>query len=291
MSSWLRQPFSYFDKLFNRLEKMFEEETGKRVIGIILVLSFLFTVTIIEMNNRSWIPEIWKEYIPESDFQAISITFNLLLSVEIISLILNLTHSVANSVGKQFEVLSLILIRDTFKELAHYYDVLVWSSLSDSIPSMGATAIGGVIIFASLGLYYKLQKHQPITKDEENRFYFIAFKKIIALVLFFGFIYLALRNLYSFFAHIDTYPSAFESFYTLLIFSDILLVLVSMIYSSSYHIAFRNSGFAVATVMIRVSLVAPFIHGALIGVSAMIFVILLTLAYNYFVGIMESLKQ
>jgi len=35
-------------------------------------------------------------------------------------------------------------------------------------------------------------------------------------------------------------------FYTVLVFSDVLLVLVSLRYSSGYPVLFRNSGFAVA---------------------------------------------
>jgi hypothetical protein len=282
---------SFFDKLFNRIEKSFEEERGKRFVGVLLVLSFISTLAIIEMNQRNWIPDNLKTYVPHSDFQAISITFNLLLSIEIISLILNLTHSVANSVGKQFEVLSLILIRDTFKELAHYSDVLIWTSLVSSIPTIVATALGGLAIFALLGLYYRQQKHQPITLDQSDRFKFIAFKKIIALILLVGFIYLVFRSSLDFLYKTHHYPSAFESFYTLLIFSDILLVLLSMVYSSSYHIAFRNSGFAVATVMIRISLVAPFIYSAVLGVGAMLFVIGLTLAYNYFIEIKIGIPE
>lgn len=288
MNLTLKSILSFFDRLFNSLEETFEGERGKRILGSLLVVSFLLTLFIIEMNNRDFIPASWKEFIPKSDFQAISLTFNLLLSVEIISLIFNLTHSVANSVGKQFEVLSLILIRDTFKELAHYSDILVWNSLSKSIPDMASTAAGGLAIFALLGLYYRLQKHQPITRDAEDRFNFVAFKKITALILFFGFIYLVIRNAFVFILHLESVPSAFESFYTLLIFTDILLVLLSMVYASSYHIAFRNSGFAVATVMIRLALVAPFLEGAILGVGAMIFVICLTLAYNYFIGIKSA---
>ncbi|MCB1143228.1 MAG: hypothetical protein H7A24_12120 [Leptospiraceae bacterium] len=287
--SGIKSIISFVNRIFDRLESAFEEDLGKKSIGLVLVSTFVFTLFLIELKSRRLIPEYFASYLPDSDFGAISVTFNLLLCIEIISLILNMTHSVANSVGKQFEVLSLILIRDTFKELSHHHDVLDWSSLIHSLPIITSTSIGGVIIFASLGLYYRIQKHQPITRDPEERFYFVGFKKLIALFLFFSFLYLLLRNTFFYIQQSRQFPSAFESFYTLLIFSDILLVLLSMVYSSNYHTAFRNSGFAVGTVMIRIALVAPLFYSPFLGVGAMLFVIGLTYSYNYFTGSQKAI--
>ena len=61
-----------------------------------------------------------------------------------------------------------------------------------------------------------------------------------------------------------------------------LLVLVSLRYSSSYEILFRNSGFAVATVVVRLALTAPPFFNVLLGVGAMVFAIGITFAYNGF---------
>ncbi|MBV5326887.1 MAG: hypothetical protein JZU65_04505, partial [Chlorobium sp.] len=74
----------------------------------------------------------------------------------------------------------------------------------------------------------------------------------------------------------------FAIFYTILVFSDVLLVLVSLRYSSNYQIVFRNSGFAVATVVVRLALTAPPYYNVLLGVGAMVFAIGITVAYNRF---------
>jgi uncharacterized membrane protein len=83
-------------------------------------------------------------------------------------------------------------------------------------------------------------------------------------------------------------PSPFVSLYSLLIFTDVLLVLLSLRYSSSYHVAFRNSGFAVSTVMIRVALIAPPLVGAGLGAATALFTLAVTLAYNHFAAIMAK---
>ena len=74
----------------------------------------------------------------------------------------------------------------------------------------------------------------------------------------------------------------FEVFYTMLIFVDILLVLISLQFSSTYHVAFRASGFAVATVFLRIALVAPPYINSVLGVGATLYALGLTLAYSYF---------
>ncbi|SDA88909.1 hypothetical protein SAMN03080617_03124 [Algoriphagus alkaliphilus] len=53
-------------------------------------------------------------------FFSIELAFNVLLIFEAMSLIFLFPDSVADSVGKQFEIISLILLRDAFKEFGHY---------------------------------------------------------------------------------------------------------------------------------------------------------------------------
>ena len=68
---------------------------------------------------------------------------------KILSLVFILTHSVADSVGKQFEIISLILLRDSFKEMGHLPLETVWSAetLLELLPlladALGAGAVPG----------------------------------------------------------------------------------------------------------------------------------------------------
>ena len=80
----------------------------------------------------------------------------------------------------------------------------------------------------------------------------------------------------------------FDACYTVLIFADVLLVLVSLRYSSTYHVVFRNSGFAIATVLIRLALIAPAPINALLGVSSALFALGLTVAYNAFAPVLAA---
>ncbi|MGF1504137.1 MAG: hypothetical protein ACFB51_03220, partial [Anaerolineae bacterium] len=73
-----------------------------------------------------------------------------------------------------------------------------------------------------------------------------------------------------------------DAFFTVMIFSDILIVLISLRYSSTYHVAFRNSGFAVATVFIRLDLIAPPFIDVGLGLGAILFMVGLSASYNNF---------
>ncbi len=74
----------------------------------------------------------------------------------------------------------------------------------------------------------------------------------------------------------------FEPFYTLLIFADILVVLLSLRYSATYQVVFRNSGLAVATVLLRAALSAPPYLNAALGLAAALLALTLAAAYRAF---------
>ena len=67
-----------------------------------------------------------------------------------------------------------------------------------------------------------------------------------------------------------------------------LVVLISLRYSAQYQVSFRNSGYAVATVLIRLALIAPIAIGAVIGVGTALFALGISLAYNAFAPTLEE---
>jgi hypothetical protein len=93
------------------------------------------------------------------------------------------------------------------------------------------------------------------------------------------FIFLAIQDIYLFSTHAHTFKF-FQAFYNTLIFTDVLMVLVSLRYNYRFRVLFRNSGFALATVLLRMALSAPvYINGA-IAIASVIFVYALTLVYQ-----------
>ncbi len=139
---------------------------------------------------------------------------------------------------------------------------------------MLADGFGALVVFVLLGFYYAAQRHLPFSLDPGETRRFVAMKKALALVLVAVFTANAGRALLS------ESPEFFESFYTVLVFADVLIVLLSLRYSPSYAVVFRNSGLAVATVLLRLALSAPAFANAALGVAAAAFALGLTLAYH-----------
>jgi hypothetical protein len=273
--------------LFDRLETAWEGPATQRRIGTLLVAAFLASVVAIELNRRGWLPAGALPRLTTSHLGAIYVAFTLLLFAEVVGLVFALARSVADSVGKQFELLSLILLRKAFLEFGELPEPIRWDDVSPAIGHIAADIGGALLIFVVLGFYYRAQRHIPITADPDDRASFVAAKKLIAVVLLAAFVALVLRDAWSIAGGRGT-GAVFETFYTVLIFCDVLVVLVSLRYSSHFAVVFRNSGFAAATVLIRLALTAPAYVNALLGLGAALFALGLTLAYNAFARVLEG---
>jgi hypothetical protein len=215
-----------------------------------------------------------------SPFFAVEIAFTILLVFEILGLIFLLPKSVADSIGKQFEIISLLLLRDAFKEFGHYMGDLNWEPelLLELLP-MVADGFGAVLIFGMTALFYRTQKHQKITQSNEEQAEFISVKKVISLYLalvFFLIVFLDMSRA----LNTGVVSFSIQSFYTLLIFTDIFILIFSLRYSSKYYNLFRYSSFALATLFLRLTISAPAYYNVLLAVIAGVLVLGVTYIYN-----------
>jgi hypothetical protein len=136
---------------------------------------------------------------------------------------------------------------------------------------------GALLIFALLGYYYKVQSRATDEKMQPLDLYsFVAAKKGIAMILLSIFIFMGIDSSIAILTG-KPHTDFFHGFYTLLILTDILVVLISQCYQPSFYAIFRNSGFALSTLIIRMALAAPPFFNVLLGLAAALFAILLTL--------------
>ena len=244
---------------------------------------FVLGLALVEFRRQGWLPAAFEDQIPTNHFVAILFPFTLLLLTEVVSLVFALVQSIAIAVGKQLEIMSLILIRQSFKELTYFDEPIVWGEMSSEITTrvlyIISDALGALIIFGLLALYTRLQSHRPITADPDEQSSFISAKKLIAVILLISLVIICVEVMWAW-SQGNLTHSFFEVFYTLLIFADVLVVLISLRYSNAYAVVFRYFGFAVATVLIRLALTAPRVVDAALGVTATLFAIALTWIYN-----------
>jgi hypothetical protein len=268
-------------RLFDRVEAMWETVRMRRCVATVLVGGFLVAVLAIDLNRRGFLPAPLDRIVPLNHFRAVELAFWLLLAYEVVGLVLGIAQSVANAAGKQLEIFSLILLRHSFEEFGGLDEPLVWSGAQDAVLRMLANGFGALLIFVVLGFYYGAQRHLPFSGDVRDRQSFVASKKLVSLVLVGIFGGLAIR------AGLRGGHGFFESFYVVLVFADILVVLLSIRYSSAYDVVFRNSGLAVATVLLRLALSAPPYYSAALGLAAAVFALGLAIACNRFAAVLR----
>lgn len=268
--------------LFDLLQQFWEIRPTQRVAALVLVLTFLGTLAGVELTRHGLLPQPLAEIFGTSHFHAVNLAFTLVLVMEVVSLIFTLPCSVSKAVGKQIEILALILLRSAFKHLSQFPEPVVVESLSEPVLRLLADGGGALVIFAVLGFYHQIQcDARPAITDGASRYAFATAKKLIALIILAWFLAMGGYNLWlgvSGGQQFDFFPA----FYTVLIFSDILIVLIAQLYLPHFRAIFRNSGYAVATLLIRLALTAPPFVNALLGVAAAVFAVGLTLVYRHF---------
>jgi len=272
----IKSIYRWHIRLFDFLESIWEQPPVTKTISNLVITFFLAGLFVSFLAYIEVIPYFGLN----NPFFAIELAFNILLIFEVLGLIFIIPKSVADSVGKQFEIVSLILLRDAFKEFGHHVDEINWdiTFLLDMLP-VWSDAFGAILVFFLTGLFYRAQKHVPITQSEEEKSGFIRMKKILAIYLTVTFILLGIYDIISAYQN-HQFIYSIKLFYTLLIFTDIFILLFSLRFTSRYSNLFRYSSFALATIFLRFSLSAPAYYNVLLAVIAGLMVIAVTYIYN-----------
>lgn len=276
----LNKFLTYTNHLFEKLKLIWESKQSLYTTSIVLVISFVTSsiLSFLVINDYVNLGSFNKHF--QNPFFSIEIVFTLLLITELFSLIFILPKSVAKSVGKQFELLSLIFLREGFKEFSHITN-FNWEHLKEPFIFMMIYGFGAISIFVILGFTYNLQKHIRLTNTEDDQEQFIRLKKLLALLLLIAFAIVGFHDVKTL-VSTGVYKHSFTTFYTVLIFSDIVIVLIALRYTLNYYKIFRYSAFVLATILIRVALSTKPFYDVIIGVTASLFILVLTIAYNYF---------
>ena len=270
---------SVYEKItyvFDPLHHRWEHEKMHRKISITLVMFFLLSLICIELNRRHILPGSLEMLIPKNHFYAVQGAFTVVLILEVISLVFTIPCSFSRSVGKQFEILSLILMRNAFKELSDFPEPITFAGNEQAVLNILSDGFGALLIFAALGFYYMVQARTSDEKMQPTDLYsFVAAKKGIALILLLIFAVMGIDNGIAMVTG-TPHSDVLHGFYTILILTDILVVLISQCFQPSFYAVFRNSGYALSTLIIRLALAAPPFFNVLLGLAAALFAISLT---------------
>ncbi len=284
-------------KIFdNFLSEEFRERIERIIIGI-AIISFLLHLLIIFLVNQEIIHLTTK--LTKNPISAVYTPFSFILVYEVFLLVFYLPRSISSYIGKQYEIITLIVIRRIFKDIGNMELSSDWFKLENDLQFTYDLATALILFFLIQQFYQKLEKQAKkdtsAMLDEKARMRinkFIELKKNIAKVLIPVVIVLALYSFISWIVacqqnhwnDITTFKNInntfFEDFFILLIIIDVILLLFSFFYSDSFHKIIRNSGFAISTILIKLSFsVEGVINNGLI-LGAVIFGYLILLIHN-----------
>ncbi|MGY3055176.1 cation transport ATPase [Pedobacter sp. UYEF25] len=279
-------------------ENMLSEEFRKRVERIfiwIAIISFVLHLFIIFLVKEDVIHLSSK--LTKSPIAAIYTPFSFILVYEVFLLVFYLPKSISSYIGKQYEIITLIVIRRIFKDIGYMELSPNWFKLQHDLQFTYDLATALILFFLIQQFYQRLAEHalnyKPKSFEDQARInQFIKFKKTIAIVLIPTVIMLALYSFINWIVvseqnhwnDIATFKNInnifFEDFFILLIIIDVILLLFSFFYSDSFHKIIRNSGFIISTILIKLSFsMEGIINNALI-LGAVIFGFLILLIHN-----------
>jgi hypothetical protein len=229
---------------------------------------------------------------------AIYTPFSFILLYEVYLLIFYLPKSFTTYIGKQYEIITLIIIRRLFKDLANLDLQGDWFKIKYDL-QFTYDLLMSIIMFSLIYLFYKQSKIK-INHSQRNEMNsiamekFIKIKKGIALLLLPFFMSLTIFS-FTIWLIGDVYPSRiasnpltninnifFEQFFSILIFADVLILLFSFFITDEFHKVVRNSGFIISTILIRISFSTTGLTNNLLILSSIIFGLLVLFIHNKF---------
>jgi hypothetical protein len=198
--------------------------------------------------------------------------------------------------ANQYEIVSLIFIRDVFKDIATATDLVKQHRLTQEALPVFFDMWAGFLMFFLVAVFRLVAQHRSqlthSAAPTRGSLRFMAQKKVVAVGLATLLPAMAVYNLAVFamttFNTLQTGHGAIEpatTFYndlfTVMIFTDVLILILSLAVSGQYELVFRNAAFVVSIILIRFSLTEGYPCGAPVALMAMIFGILTLLVFNF----------
>ena len=279
-----------FDKLLSDKTRI---KTEKVILNIAL-LSFFIHLAFIYLSKLHIFNFTSNSELLNNPISAIYTPFSFILIYEVYLLIYYLPKSFTTYITKQYQIITLIIIRKLFKDLSSLELTSNWFEIKGDL-QFTYDLIASILLFFLIYLFQKQGKKkikqqvdlQPIIEN------FVKKKRLIAVILVPLFFFMALITLIKWFTGIIISSSEFpvmesinnlffDQFFTVLILVDVILLLISFFYTDQFHKIIRNSGFIISTILIRMSFgVSGLINTILILVAVLFGLIILSIHNKY----------
>ena len=294
----IKQLSSLFQKAYTSLLSEKTKHIFEKIILSIAIASFFIHLIVIWLVDFGLITIQGAPLLFTNTISAIYTPFSFILVYEVYLLIYYLPKSITTYISKQYEIISLIIIRRLFKDLSELTFSNNWFNIKYDL-QFTYDLIASVLLFILIYQFYVQNKKRYRTENisaskAESISTFIKIKKIIATLLVPA---LFIAAIYSFFHWIMSVVSPsdvgsislkninnifFEQFFSMLIIADVILLLFSFFHTDEFHKVIRNSGFIISTILIRLSFAATGLLNTALIISAVVFGLVILIIHNQF---------
>jgi hypothetical protein len=253
-------------------------------------IGFIFHLSLVLLNNYSIINIGNESLLLTNPISAIYTPFSIILYYEIFLLIYFLPRSFTTSILKQFEIISLIIIRRIFYDIPKLdLDSGNWFDNPDNL-QISYDLICILILFFLIYLFNLVKSRIQNKKGNKSIDQFIDSKKIISIALIPVMLCLFIIGIYNWYSiGMDSnFASSFyyvnevfyNTFFSILIIADVFILLLSFLYTERYSQIMRNTGFIICTILIRLSFSSTGLTNLLLIVSSVLFGLLILKIYS-----------
>mgnify|MGYP006424896465 FL=1 len=253
-------------------------------------IGFIFHLSLVLLNNYSIINIGNESLLLTNPISAIYTPFSIILYYEIFLLIYFLPRSFTTSILKQFEIISLIIIRRIFYDIPKLdLDSGNWFNNPDNL-QITFDLISILILFFLIYLFNLVKSGIENKKGNKSINQFIDSKKIISIALIPVMLCLFVIGIYNWYSiGMDSnFASSFyyvnevfyNTFFSILIIADVFILLLSFLYTERYSQIMRNTGFIICTILIRLSFSSTGLTNLLLIVSSVLFGLLILKIYS-----------
>ncbi|MBB12918.1 MAG: hypothetical protein CMC78_01965 [Flavobacteriaceae bacterium] len=269
--------------------KVFSASNQKKIEFATLWLSligFVFHLILIYAKKFNWFNIPFEANLLIDPISAIYTPFSIILVYEIYLLVVNLPRSFTTSVSKQFEIISLILIRRIFADIPQIDLNAHWLNTPENL-QLVCDVFGVLILFYLIFLFNKGRSKLPKKPLNPNIQGFVTSKRAVSLILLPILIVTSFFSAYSWIYELmsnntstDINSIFYNEFFTILILADVLILLLSFQYTERYSQLIRNTGFVICTILIRLSFSVYGLANVILIISSVAFGLLILTIYN-----------
>tara|TARA_B100000767_G_scaffold100166_1_gene96160 strand:- start:842 stop:1720 length:879 start_codon:yes stop_codon:yes gene_type:complete len=284
---------NFLDRTFDNIFSSTNRKTVEKYTLWISIIGFIIHLILIYLNNYNLLNFEVSGNLLSDPISAIYTPFSIILFYETYLLIFYLPRSFTTAISKQFEIISLIVIRKIFNDIPEINLDVNWLESSSNLQLI--YDLVGVLVLYFLIYLFNERKEMIIKKPVSHEIKrFISTKKGVSIILLPLLILMSVYSvsnwiveLYLLNDNINTGMSDINSifyneFFTILILADVFILLLSFQYTEKYSQLIRNTGFVICTILIRLSFASKGLTNILLIVSSVLFGLTILRIYQAF---------